>query len=74
MNYFICRGLFYQHILFLYDWDQLNWLGRHSEHIIRIAQKPIIRKIMCSSGVSKSICEPRVCGPCPEFLAIAELY
>ena len=44
MNYFICRGLFYQHILFLDDWDQLNWLGRHSEHIIRIAQKPIIKK------------------------------
>ena len=45
MNYFICRGqLFYQHKLFLDDWDQLNWLGRHSENIIRKAQKPIIEK------------------------------
>ena len=34
MNYLECRGLFYQHKLFLDDWDQLNWLGRHSEHII----------------------------------------
>ena len=34
MNYLKCRGLFYQHKLFLDDWDQLNWLGRHSEHII----------------------------------------
>ena len=34
MNYFKCRGLFYQHKLVLDDWHQLNWLGRHSEHII----------------------------------------
>ena len=27
MNYFKCHGMFYQHKLFLDDWDRLNWLG-----------------------------------------------
>ena len=50
MNYFKCRGLFYQHKLFLVDWDQLNWLGRHSEHIIRIQSTPFMADTVGTSS------------------------